>query len=135
VERLRAAGVVMRPFPEDVMRAAWETSEALLEEAAAERQFRKIYDAYKKWRNDAYAWFSTAEMAYADFAFGPERRGTCGLAARARRRMKEGCDGPCRVAGYPAPPADLRHPQSPRRGRRHARPGARGASPDSCRRG
>ncbi len=69
--RLLEAGVQMRPFSEDLMRAAREISFEMLEEqAAADSTYRKVYDSWKKARREAYRWFGTAEMAYSRFAFG-----------------------------------------------------------------
>ena len=73
--RLTEAGVRLHAFPNDVMQAARQTTEELLEEAAADSFYRRIYGAYKKWRDDAYRWFGTAELAYSDFAFGGRNGG------------------------------------------------------------
>jgi TRAP-type mannitol/chloroaromatic compound transport system substrate-binding protein len=52
------------------MTRAQEVTTQLLEDNAQESdQYREIYDAYREAREDAYRWFGTAEMAYADFAF------------------------------------------------------------------
>lgn len=70
LERLRAAGVVVGPFPEDVMAAAWRESNALLEErAAADATFRAIYQPWQAFRRDAFQYFNGVEQAYAAFAF------------------------------------------------------------------
>jgi TRAP-type mannitol/chloroaromatic compound transport system substrate-binding protein len=45
------------------------TQQLLEDNASGNQQYRTIYDAYKKAREDAYKWFGTAEMGYADFAF------------------------------------------------------------------
>lgn len=69
--RLLAGGVDWRPFSDDVMVAAERESMALLEEnAAADPAYRKIYDAWKTFREESFAWFGSAELAYAAFAFG-----------------------------------------------------------------
>ena len=69
--RLLEAGVEMRAFSDDLMRAAREISFEMLEEqATADPTYRKIYDSWKKARSEAYRWFGTAELAYARFAFG-----------------------------------------------------------------
>ena len=74
LERLLAAGVQLRPFPEEVMQAAFEQSFALYEEqAAADTGYRRVYNAWKAARASLYRWFGTAEQAYAAFAFS--RRG------------------------------------------------------------
>ena len=68
--RIRAAGVEIVPFSADLMQGAAAASRALLEEgAAADPEYREIYEAWRTFREDAFAWFATAERAYADFAF------------------------------------------------------------------
>ncbi len=69
--RLLAAGVQLRRFPEDIMRAARQASNELLEEQASQdATYRRVYDAWKKYRGEAFDWFASAELAYARFAFG-----------------------------------------------------------------
>jgi len=63
-------GTTLRRFPDEVMKRAQKVTRQLLEEnASGNKQYRKIYNAYKKARSDAYRWFGTAESAYANFAF------------------------------------------------------------------
>ncbi len=70
LDRLLDEGTTLRRFPDDVMTRAQEVTTQLLEDNAQEsEQYRKIYDAYRDARENAYRWFGTAEMAYADFAF------------------------------------------------------------------
>ncbi len=71
--RLLAAGVEMRPFSKDLMRAARSAALDMQEEqAAADATYRKIYETWKSVRRNAYRWFDTAELAYARFAFKEE---------------------------------------------------------------
>lgn len=68
--RLLAQGVELRPFPDDVMQGAEKAAQEILEEqAAADATYRKVYDAWKAFRRDQYAWCATAELAYESFAF------------------------------------------------------------------
>jgi TRAP-type mannitol/chloroaromatic compound transport system substrate-binding protein len=70
LDRLLDEGTTLRRFPDEVMRRAQTVTTQLLEDNAQESdQYRKIYDAYTDAREDAYRWFGTAEMGYADFAF------------------------------------------------------------------
>ncbi len=70
LERLVEGGTQMRRFPDGVMERAQTITRQLLEdEAVADPMYRKIYDSYRQFREDAYRWFGTAERAYADFAF------------------------------------------------------------------
>jgi TRAP-type mannitol/chloroaromatic compound transport system substrate-binding protein len=69
-QELLAHGVEVRPFSEDLLEAARRTSREMLEQqAAADPEYRRIYEVWKKARRDAYRWFGTAELAYASFAF------------------------------------------------------------------
>ena len=71
LERLVSGGVVLRPFSDEIMAAAEAAAFDLYEEqASADPVYRNIYDAWKTTRAQAYRWFSTAERAYADYAFG-----------------------------------------------------------------
>lgn len=70
LERLRADGVAVLPFPEDVMAAAWRESNALLEErSAADETFRAIYEPWHAFRTSAFRYFNGVEQAYSAFAF------------------------------------------------------------------
>ena len=70
LDRLLDEGTTLRRFPDDVMQRAQEVTQQLLEDnASGNGQYRKIYEAYREARENAYRWFGTAEMAYADFAF------------------------------------------------------------------
>jgi len=70
LDRLLDKGATLRRFPDAVMQRAQEITTQLLEDnATGNPQYRKIYEAYKEAREDAYRWFGTAEMGYADFAF------------------------------------------------------------------
>lgn len=72
LERLLGHGVLLRPFSSDLMKAARETSRAMLEEQAAQdATYRKVYESWSKAREGAFRWFGTAELAYTQFAFGP----------------------------------------------------------------
>ena len=73
LRRLVEGGVRLHPFPEEVMAAARRITEEFLEESASDDPaYRKIYTAYKAWRDDAYRWFGAAELAYGDYVFGSD---------------------------------------------------------------
>jgi TRAP-type mannitol/chloroaromatic compound transport system substrate-binding protein len=70
LQRLLAAGVQLRRFPDDIMAAALRASFDLYEEqASADAAYRKVYEQWKVFRRQSYAWFETAELAYSEFAF------------------------------------------------------------------
>ena len=69
LERLLAAGVDMRPFSDDILKAASEASRQYLEDnAAADPGYRKVYEAFSAARTVQRKWFGTAELAYARIA-------------------------------------------------------------------
>ncbi|MEM1178122.1 MAG: TRAP transporter substrate-binding protein [Acidobacteriota bacterium] len=69
--QLLEEGVEMRPFSDDLMRAAKKASFEMFEEQAAEdATYRTIYDQWQKVRRDTYQWFASAELGYGRFAFG-----------------------------------------------------------------
>lgn len=71
LERIVAAGVEVRRFPDDVLQAAWRESRALLEGHAQQHaQFRAIYEPWLAFRQRAFRYFDGVEQAYAEFAFG-----------------------------------------------------------------
>ena len=68
--RLLRNGAVLHPFPKDVMEAALKAaSELYAQEAAKNPAFRKIYEPWKRFRNDEFQWFRVAEASYDNFAF------------------------------------------------------------------
>jgi TRAP-type mannitol/chloroaromatic compound transport system substrate-binding protein len=70
LERLRQHGVVLQPFPRDLMLAAREASEALLaDEASQNADFAELLSHWQDFRRQSFAWFARAERAYADFSF------------------------------------------------------------------
>jgi TRAP-type mannitol/chloroaromatic compound transport system substrate-binding protein len=70
LRRLLAAGVELRAFPREVMEAARRTADELLAESAArDATFRGVYEPWRAFRDQAFGWFGTAELAYAQFAY------------------------------------------------------------------
>jgi TRAP-type mannitol/chloroaromatic compound transport system substrate-binding protein len=60
--RLLKAGVKLRSFPRAVMDACHKTAyEVMEEEASKNPKFRKVYEPWKRFRNDENQWFSVAE--------------------------------------------------------------------------
>ena len=68
--RLLAKGVQLRRFSDEIMAAAEVEAFAIMEEEAArDATYRRIYTGWKQARGEAFEWFATAEMAYAEHAF------------------------------------------------------------------
>ena len=71
LERILATGVQMRPFADELLRAARDASLALLDQhAGSDARFRKVYEHWKLFRDASFRWFGTSELAYARFMFG-----------------------------------------------------------------
>ncbi|MGQ9369949.1 TRAP transporter substrate-binding protein [Azospirillum sp. A39] len=70
LKRLVAAGTVLKPFPRDVMQACYQAAFQLYdEEAARNERFRKIYEPWKKFRDEEYLWFRVAENTFDNFVY------------------------------------------------------------------
>jgi len=70
LERILAAGVKVLPFSDELMKGARDASTQILEDQAAkDPAYRKVYEAWGAFRKQQFSWFSTAELAYARFAF------------------------------------------------------------------
>ncbi|CAO3352529.1 TRAP transporter substrate-binding protein [Azospirillum palustre] len=70
LRRLVAGGAQLRPFPREVMEACYKAATELYEETAKTNpKFAKIYEPWKKFRDDEYLWFRVAENSFDNFAF------------------------------------------------------------------
>lgn len=71
LERLTSEGdVILRRFPDDIMEAAWSESDAYLrEQAAANADFKKIYDSWSEFRAYSFPYLAGNESVYEQFAF------------------------------------------------------------------
>lgn len=68
-QEILAQDVNVLPFSDDIMKAAYKEFTDVVETAAAgDAMYGKIYEAWKKFRNESAAWFGTAEHAYLSFA-------------------------------------------------------------------
>lgn len=66
--RLLQQGVKLRPFPKPVMEAAFKSAvEFYNDEAGKNPEFKKIYEPWKRFRQDSVQWFSVAEARYDNF--------------------------------------------------------------------
>ncbi|WP_038048776.1 TRAP transporter substrate-binding protein [Thermus caliditerrae] len=70
LQRLIKAGVRLRKWPAEIMKAAQKAAfEWFEEESAKDATYRKVYTAWKKFREEQYRWFGVAELGYEQFAF------------------------------------------------------------------
>jgi TRAP-type mannitol/chloroaromatic compound transport system substrate-binding protein len=69
-QRLLDAGVQMVPFAPDIMSAARDASRQVLsDQAAADPEYRAVYEHWEAFRKASFGWFGSAELAYQGFAF------------------------------------------------------------------
>jgi TRAP-type mannitol/chloroaromatic compound transport system substrate-binding protein len=70
-KRLMQKDITVRRFPDDLLAAAREAAEELLEtEAAADARYARILGEWRTFREESFEWFGAAELAYASFAMG-----------------------------------------------------------------
>jgi len=68
LKQLVGAGAKLRPFPADVMNAAFKESMSLYDELSAKNEnWKKVYADYAKFRSDQNLWFRFAESTFDRF--------------------------------------------------------------------
>jgi TRAP-type mannitol/chloroaromatic compound transport system substrate-binding protein len=75
LKRLVAGGTQLKPFSVEVMTACYKAAIELYDEtAAANPKFKKVYDAWKPFRDEQFLWFRVAEGVYDSFTFSAADR-------------------------------------------------------------
>ena len=70
LRRLVAAGAHLRPWSREIMSAAWKATHELYDELSAKNErFKTIWESYRRFREDEYAWFRVAENSFDNFAY------------------------------------------------------------------
>ncbi len=70
LRRLVGSGTQLRPFPNEVMQACYQAAiETYEEEAAKNEKFRKVYEPWRKFREEEYQWFRVAEYSFDRFVY------------------------------------------------------------------
>lgn len=68
--RLIQQGAKLRPYPKDVMEAAYQTAIELYDDQAGKNPaFKTLYEAWKKFRFEQFQWFRIAESTYSNFVY------------------------------------------------------------------
>ncbi|MEO8103893.1 MAG: TRAP transporter substrate-binding protein [Betaproteobacteria bacterium] len=68
LKRLVSNGVQLRPFSKDIMNACYKAAnEVYAEESAKNPKFKKVYDAWKVFRDDQILWFRVAEQNFDNY--------------------------------------------------------------------
>jgi TRAP-type mannitol/chloroaromatic compound transport system substrate-binding protein len=70
LRRLVATGAQLRPYPRDILAAAWKATHELYGEIVAKNaKFKTVYEPWRSFRDEQYLWFRVAELTYENFAF------------------------------------------------------------------
>jgi TRAP-type mannitol/chloroaromatic compound transport system substrate-binding protein len=68
LRRLVSAGTQLRPFSQEIMDAAYKTTNELYDEISAKNaDFKKLYESMRAFRNEEYLWFQVAEYTFDHF--------------------------------------------------------------------
>ena len=74
LKRLIGSGVKLQPFSNDILAACYKaTTETYDEIAGKNAKFKKIYEPWKKFREDEIGWFSISENRFDNFMIAAER--------------------------------------------------------------
>ena len=75
LKRLVAGGTQLKPFSVEVLTACYKAAQELYDEtSAANPKFKKVYDAWKPFRDEQFLWFRIAEGVYDSFTFSAADR-------------------------------------------------------------
>ncbi|MBP2229138.1 TRAP-type mannitol/chloroaromatic compound transport system substrate-binding protein [Azospirillum agricola] len=70
LRRLVAGGAQLKPFPREVMEACYKAAFELYDETAKSNpKFAKIFEPWKKFREEEYLWFRVGESSFDNFVF------------------------------------------------------------------
>jgi len=73
LKRLVAGGTQLKPYSHDIMVACYKAAFDLYDEtAAANEKFKKIYEAWKPYRQEEYLWFRVAENTFDNFVYSQQ---------------------------------------------------------------
>ena len=87
LKRLVAGGAQLRPFPPAVMDACQKAALQLYEELSAKSpEFKKIYEPWKKFRDDQYLWWRVAENTFDNFSGRTSAAGGAGKSAAPKKK-------------------------------------------------
>ncbi|MGE0719979.1 MAG: TRAP transporter substrate-binding protein [Alphaproteobacteria bacterium] len=70
LRRLVAAGAQLRPFPREILAACYKAATEIYDETSAKNaSFKKVYESWKKFRDEQFLWFRVSENSYENFVF------------------------------------------------------------------
>ena len=68
LRRLVGAGVQLRAFPQEILQASYKAANEVFEETAAKNAaFKKVFEPWKKFRDEEILWFRVAEQPFDQF--------------------------------------------------------------------
>lgn len=68
LQRLKAAGIKLHKYSDEIMLGAYKAATALYEEEAAKNaKFKAVYEPWKKFRTEEAEWFALSEFGMAEF--------------------------------------------------------------------
>ena len=71
LKRLVAGGTKLVAYPPEILRAAQKEALALYEEnSSKDAAFKEVYEQWKRFREEVFAWNQINELSYAEFAMG-----------------------------------------------------------------
>jgi TRAP-type mannitol/chloroaromatic compound transport system substrate-binding protein len=74
LKRLLGGGVKLQPFSNEIMAACYKAATEVYDEFATKNaKFKKVYDSWKKFRNEQNQWFAVAESRFDNFMVAAER--------------------------------------------------------------
>ncbi len=75
IRSLVAGGAQLRPFPQDVMEAAFNASKDIYTElSGSNAEWKPIFDSMMAFRNEAFLWQQIAEAGFDNFMMGQQRK-------------------------------------------------------------
>jgi TRAP-type mannitol/chloroaromatic compound transport system substrate-binding protein len=86
LRRLVANGTVLRPFSREILEACWTAANQVYDETSAKNPaFKKVYDAWRPFRDDQDTWFSVAEATFDRFMMDKAAQRNRAAAAPAKK--------------------------------------------------
>jgi len=76
LRRIVAGGAQLRPFSREIMEAAYKSAFEIYADLASKNpKWKKVYDSWSAYRNEAYLWFRVAESSFENFVYSQQARG------------------------------------------------------------
>jgi len=70
LQRLIKGGTQLKFYGEPILQAAREATDQILADSAGDATFKRVYEQWRTFRQDVFAWNRVNEFSYARFAFG-----------------------------------------------------------------